>query len=128
MELLQIRPKADGSNGSVLEGIINSLKETWEDYEGRNEGIDESGLNDRVNQLYDFIVKWTKPDDLLAVAMERRCTVLLKLLLEHPIADNPGEFSSHLLETCLSVYAIAEARMQADLEKREKEVSEKRKP
>lgn len=88
-----------------------------------NKGVDTEKMADRAKQMHRFLTQWTKPQDLVCLAvLAGREKILEPMLKEHKTTGpEVQDFLDEIVSGVLHLYALAEGRMEADLERLEKE-------
>ncbi len=95
------------------------------EFNQRNEGIDNREFTARVNSLASFAREWARPNDTAIILERARATLgfaaLIEMLMRYAAAHTSEELKevySGILDLGMYLYALAEARMTADVKRR----------
>ena len=114
------------------EQVPSASEKLAENFNKANEGMDVEWVKKRGVELFSFVQQWVNPTDLgyvLYLSKAKTSMIAVNHAMEE--AERKGQdvkeglldFASEMLAAVLSLYAIAEGRMMADVKQREREAN-----
>lgn len=94
-----------------------------------NRGIDEAKMHKRADEMFAFLSRWTLPRDLICMTITNKTYDVLSSIVnagEPRDQEEMEDFISSWVNMVIHLYALAEGRMLADVERRENDMEQRR--